>query len=223
MNRFTKKGFTLIELLVVIAIISVLSSIVLAQLNEARAKARDATRISNLKNLQIALELYRSDNGGHPVPSVNDWDNDVNFIWGMGFGDPGLSHSSFAKLWASPAGAFPNTGPSPQFVDYIVMPVDVKMNSGGTQVGWPSTSPILLGNYGYAYAWTTDGSEYALFVRLETDHQNTCLYKQNTVNIPRPAGSQTNWDNWVAQGTTFGNTWCPGGDHRDELFILSSS
>ena len=51
-------GFTLIELLVVIAIIGVLASIVLASLNNARRKSRDARRVTDVKQLQLALELY---------------------------------------------------------------------------------------------------------------------------------------------------------------------
>jgi prepilin-type N-terminal cleavage/methylation domain-containing protein len=67
---FLQKGFTLIELLVVIAIISMLSSVVLASLNTARAKSRDAIRIRDLTTLRTALELYASDNGGHyPINS----------------------------------------------------------------------------------------------------------------------------------------------------------
>ncbi len=62
-----KKGFTLIELLVVIAIIGILSSVVLASLNSAREKARDGKRISDVKQIQLALELYFDDFGGYPT------------------------------------------------------------------------------------------------------------------------------------------------------------
>ena len=60
------RGFTLIELLVVIAIIGLLSSVVFASLNSARAKARDARRLSDLKQVQIALELYYDKYGNYP-------------------------------------------------------------------------------------------------------------------------------------------------------------
>ena len=60
------KGFTLIELLVVIAIIGLLSTIVTASLGSAKAKSRDAKRISDVKTIQTALALYYNDNGMYP-------------------------------------------------------------------------------------------------------------------------------------------------------------
>lgn len=68
MNQFKnfKKGFTLIELLVVISIIGLLSAVVLSSLSNARMKGRDARRISDIRQLRNALELYRSDNGRYP-------------------------------------------------------------------------------------------------------------------------------------------------------------
>src|SRR3989338_3450008 len=61
-----KYGFTLIELLVVVAIIGLLSSVIFASLDSARAKARDTRRIVDLKQLQTALELDYNDNGKYP-------------------------------------------------------------------------------------------------------------------------------------------------------------
>lgn len=62
-----KKGFTLIELLVVIAIIGLLSTLAVVALSSAREKARDSKRLSDLKQIQTALELYYTDNNVYPT------------------------------------------------------------------------------------------------------------------------------------------------------------
>ena len=56
MNKI--KAFTLIELLVVVAIIAILSSIVMTNFASSRSRARDAERISDMGQVQLALELY---------------------------------------------------------------------------------------------------------------------------------------------------------------------
>ncbi|HBM45420.1 MAG: Type IV pilin PilA-like protein [Candidatus Nomurabacteria bacterium GW2011_GWF2_35_66] len=64
-----KKGFTLIELLVVIAIIGMLAATVLVSMGTARSKGRDAKRIADLKNLELAIQLYSDSNKGR-VPNA---------------------------------------------------------------------------------------------------------------------------------------------------------
>ncbi|OGE78208.1 MAG: hypothetical protein A2751_03565 [Candidatus Doudnabacteria bacterium RIFCSPHIGHO2_01_FULL_46_14] len=61
-----RSGFTLIELLVVISVIGLLASVILISLNSARAKARDAKRIADIRQIQKALELYYDQNNEYP-------------------------------------------------------------------------------------------------------------------------------------------------------------
>lgn len=66
------KGFTLIELLVVVAIIGILSSVVLASLNNARGKGADAAIKSNLANTRAQAEMiYDTDNDYDAVCGAN--------------------------------------------------------------------------------------------------------------------------------------------------------
>ena len=67
----TKKGFTLIELLVVIAIIGILSSVVLASLNTARDKGKDASAKGSLSSLRAEAEIYYDDNSGYGAGTQN--------------------------------------------------------------------------------------------------------------------------------------------------------
>lgn len=61
------KGFTLIELLVVISIIGVLATLIVTNLNEARARAKDVKKKQSLTQLKTALRLYYNDFGGYPA------------------------------------------------------------------------------------------------------------------------------------------------------------
>ncbi|MBU0721873.1 type II secretion system GspH family protein [Patescibacteria group bacterium] len=65
-----QRGFTLIELLVVIAIIGLLATLAVVALNNARMKSRDAKRISDVKQIQTALELYFNDQSSYPVTAT---------------------------------------------------------------------------------------------------------------------------------------------------------
>ncbi len=79
-----QQGFTLIELLVVIAIIGLLASTIISALSSARKNARDATRVSNLRVLRDALDIYYQDNGAYPVAGA--WQGTAcgkNYITGL--------------------------------------------------------------------------------------------------------------------------------------------
>ena len=82
-NDTAPRGFTLIELLVVVAIIGLLASIVLSSVTVARAKARDARRMADLKNIQTALYLYFDKHNSFPInrnPCCGYPDTSPNFL-----------------------------------------------------------------------------------------------------------------------------------------------
>ena len=94
------RGFTLIELLVVIAIIGLLSAVVLASLNAARAKGADAAVRAGLSGARTQAELFYSMNGSGSYSAVCSTAavNGVKSIYDMVLGAAkSAGHSSFTR------------------------------------------------------------------------------------------------------------------------------
>lgn len=67
---FSRRGFTIIEILVVLAIIGILSAVLYSSFFEARQDAKNKAFRSDLKEVQLALEVYKSQHGQYPnVPT----------------------------------------------------------------------------------------------------------------------------------------------------------
>jgi prepilin-type N-terminal cleavage/methylation domain-containing protein/prepilin-type processing-associated H-X9-DG protein len=63
-SESTRHGLTLIELLVVIAIIALLAALLLPSLSSAKSNARQIACLGNLRQLEVAFQMYAADNGG---------------------------------------------------------------------------------------------------------------------------------------------------------------
>src|SRR5438270_2488091 len=109
-ERRRPSGFTLIELLVVIAILSVLAGILFPVFAKARASARKATALSNLKQIGAALAMYTADYDEHLPDRWPIWLGYREFYWRVDGGDlpsllkpylrnPAVWYSPEDRLW----------------------------------------------------------------------------------------------------------------------------
>ncbi|MDD5072018.1 MAG: type II secretion system protein [Patescibacteria group bacterium] len=102
-----QRGFTLIELLVVIAIIGLLSTLAVVALNNARQKSRDAKRVSDIKQVQTALELYYNDANSYPTAGA------------VVFGTGSISYSGTTYMAVLPSNPSPRNDGSCPDANYV--------------------------------------------------------------------------------------------------------
>ncbi len=134
-----KSGFTLIEVIVVAAIISLLVCVVLASTAVAGARARDTKRISDLHQIQNAIELYRTDTGLIPATGTGGSYRPIN---------------STCAGWAGVYG-FPSNVLVPKYISKI--PDDPR------SLGAPVAGDCSLVDswwYYYGQGWWVTGSSY---------------------------------------------------------------
>lgn len=163
------------ELLVTISIIAILSSVLFATYNDAREQARDKLRMTDLKELQLAIELYKAQHGRYPAAGCG-----ASFYSGPGT-IPTTNPGNFTECDQYITGHVAGVSFTPDFID--VLPKDPKTEEDGV---------------GYYYRTNASGSAYKLmsFQAVETltidsydDEFSRCPKQQagtscNSINPP---------------------------------------
>src|SRR6476619_6895523 len=143
MRRNPRAGFTLIELLVVIAIIAIIAAILFPVFARVREKARQATCLSNEKQIAAAVLMYIGDNDER-FPFVLD--GAANFTR-AGFANVGDDGNAVIRSL---------TGQEPQFQLVTVVAPYVK-----NQNVWycPTVGPDYVWEYAVRQGFWTKGAK----------------------------------------------------------------
>jgi len=189
-------NFTLIELLVVISIIALLMAILFPALNSARGKARDTVCKNNLRQIGLAIQLYRA-----------DYDERYPDYGAIGARDPAAPPDSEYTTANYRRGLGENDGSG---AEKYGMAAALKPYLGSKQDIWccPSATPLKL-SYRNTYAWTskyfdnlslskgmtykrkTTGSKSLIAVTFSKLNKTPILF-DNITDTPIPTGQFAN-------------------------------
>lgn len=191
------RGFTLIELLVVISIIGLLSSVVLASLNTARIKARDSKRLSDMRQIQLVLELYYDKNGFYPGTTVTYGESETTVTSGNncgGWDTSGVDLNNDGNKFIDPlkdSGLIPSVPVDPintvtttcsgHHYKYFRYPAGYDVNGAGTPGG------------------ECDASRGDFYVLLIQDLEGVAT-----------GGTHPNSPGWSCNGVSWGGEWRTG-------------
>ena len=186
-----RNGFTLIELLVVVAIIAILAAMLLPALAQARANARTAKCMNNLKQIGLGLMMYINDYDGY-MPVSNAY-NQMGYFWCDPIGVKYLGQKPVYQGWTAVA-----SGPS-----MFKCPEDEKKPYGNYNV-----------NYAYnANLGSHDGNIMAIYHKYAEITQPTKCIWVCDLRVGKPgAAGYTIWP-MCGWGMWGGGSPCGCGDY----------
>ncbi len=204
MNRPPNRaGFTLIEMIMVIAIILVLAGMVfgiytLVKTQSARTKAK-----SEMNQLGIALENYRTDNGGYPQdPQKTDKLDPRNIADATDISPTGKLAVSSKFLYESLTGDTNDNGTvTKNYAGDFFKPSRL----GGPKVG-NTVNPVqyIMDPFGNPYGYSTAG------LLLDQEYRTALATNPNATrpaqNSQGTQGYSPGFDLWSTGGDTQGNS-----------------
>jgi len=215
-NRTRARGFTLIELLVVIAIIAILAAILFPVFAQARDKARQATCISNLKQLSLGINMYAQDyDETLPYGYNYSADGKVWWWWQDSIHPYVKNNAIYSCPSASPHAQEKNGRPpgtvSPQVRDYIANAAKVSPDDGQWPPTRTDTSTMRVGPFtnnggtGTATQGLANVQDPAGTIMIFDGYCDVEIYSINSTDcwkpIPQPArtASCPRWDGYVGK------------------------
>jgi prepilin-type N-terminal cleavage/methylation domain-containing protein len=158
----SRRAFTIVEILVVVAIIGILTAVVYANFSQARAVARDNMRKNDLKNLQLAIELYKETYDRYPEAGC---DTETGTWRGPGTHNPS---------WG-------NTNDCPDYIVGLVPEFIAKL----------PTDPIneMVMSVGMLYRTNADGTEYKLLSHKAIEAQFIISPSDQFARCPQDYGT----------------------------------
>ncbi len=159
--RDCRRNFTLVELLIVIAIISVLASMLLPALNQAREMARSSACMNNQKQAGMALLMYADQSQGWiPPVKTGSWTKSLmHYLWDTNLIAEGvIGKNSVMQCPSSPeAGKWCAEPTNPSKLDVARTYGIIQLaTSDGTPTGTARpgyTNSLTIGGVTYAYWW----------------------------------------------------------------------
>jgi len=168
MLRKSRTGFTLIELLVVIAIIAILAAILFPVFAKAREKARQASCVSNVKQLALSVIMYAQDydetfppnyaeSPTEPLGDHNEWLDDTGtyFYWGYPAGPylvswqgliyPYTKSLEVANCPDTPSGIGDHVGIGSYGANVNVMGIPATLHGSGATNSWDGSNYVPQG------------------------------------------------------------------------------